>query len=120
MALEDSIVSVLERADCPLPRATSAELIARLRDEGYQIVPPTITRVHIIPRGSSHFEHWADEWRLLVQDENRTLKLFGQGNGFHGRQERSKRLAGELLGMMLTTTPEDQGEEHVQELPTAD
>lgn len=57
----------------------------------------TATRV-VLVTGDGVTEYWADSWHLLVQDDGRTVKLFGRGDGSAGAEDRKKAL-GRALGM---------------------
>lgn len=55
-----------------------------------------VTRVDIIQEygalGADR-EHWADSWTISVQDDGKTLKLFGKGTGAAARSIRNQALA---------------------------
>lgn len=99
LRIEDALV------DSPLLAANenewreAAEMVfAYLAEAGIAIIPPTVTRVHVV--GAEVREYWADEWRASIQDDERTLKLFAVGSGAKARQERDKALGYELVEKM--------------------
>ena len=54
-----------------------------------------LTRVVVVPRdGSRAQEFWADEFDVSYQDDGRTLKLFGTGDGAQAHKEAKKGFAG--------------------------
>lgn len=55
------------------------------------------TRV-VVVAGEEVAEYWADYWHVLMQDDGRTVKLFGRGDGSAGAEDRKKAL-GSALGM---------------------
>ena len=60
---------------------------------------PRLTRVEVSMSGQLFKrEHWADSWELSWQDDGRTLKLFGKGNGQEAQAERDAALIGEVNG----------------------
>ena len=71
-------------------------VVDRLRMAGYAILPPTITRVHVVQSRTDHREHWADMWTPYIQDDGRTLKLFAHGKGAAAQAERSQSLGQSL------------------------
>lgn len=46
-----------------------------------------VTRVHIVT-DLGHYENWADSWEAVMQDDGRTLKLFGKGEGAQAKANR--------------------------------
>lgn len=83
-----SLVSALERA------VADRELLLLLHDFS------KVTRVRVVPswRDAKDFprEYWADSWKLVVQDEGCTLKLFGTGTGNPSRGARDRALAANI------------------------
>ena len=53
------------------------------------------TRV-VLVEGGATTEHWADSWRVLVQDGGRTVKLFASGTGVAAAEDRKKALGRDL------------------------
>jgi hypothetical protein len=56
---------------------------------------PELTRVVIVNDGKAT-EYWANSWELSEQDDGRTLKLFGSGDGVLARKDRDVSLARDL------------------------
>lgn len=54
-----------------------------------------VTRIHVI--GSTTQEFFADDWEAHFQDDGRTLKLFGFGDGKEAKAERDSALGGALI-----------------------
>lgn len=61
---------------------------------------PELTRVVIVNDGKAT-EYWADSWELSEQDDGRTLKLFGSGDGVLAREDRDVALARDLNSVSL-------------------
>ena len=76
-------------------------VVDRLKAAGYTILPPSITRVHVVQAGTDHREHWADMWTPYIQDDGRTLKLFAHGKGTAAQAERSQSLGRDLAAQCL-------------------
>jgi hypothetical protein len=56
-----------------------------------------VTRLVVVKDGV-HTEHWADSWRVDVQDGGRTVKFFSVGDGTGAVTDRAAAL-GEMLGL---------------------
>ena len=77
-------------------------------------IPDTITRVTVVANRGVSCEVFADEWEVAIQDEGRTLKLFGKGSGQGPRGERDRALGSDLArsGRSLSTDPRDVPSDH--------
>ena len=74
-----------------------------------------VTRLVIVKNGA-YTEHWADSWRVSVQDAGRTIKFFATGDGGSAIEERSAEL-GAMFGISASeaatfaqTVAENQGQ----------
>jgi len=50
-----------------------------------------VTRLQIVTE-LGRYEHWADCWEFSLQDDGRTLKVWGRGEGDKPRAERNKKV----------------------------
>lgn len=70
-----------------------AHEVDRLQAQG---VPDTATRVVVIKNSGIVTETFANQWRAYVQDDGRTVKLFGYGDGAEASAARGAALGAEL------------------------
>lgn len=88
--------------------ATRLALIEQLKAEKRQLqseidrlnkrapVPETVTRVTVVKDSRVIAEVFAGSWRSFLQDDGRTVKLFGKGSGAKASAERGIALGEEL------------------------
>jgi hypothetical protein len=61
-----------------------------------------VTRVVVVKNSGITSETFAGHWRAFLQDEGRTLKLFGTGSGHEALQERDEALGRDLVDILRT------------------
>lgn len=74
-----------------------------------------VTRLVVVKDGT-YTEHWADSWRVDVQDGGRTVKFFSVGDGGGAVAARSEelgaslRVSGEAAQQLAQAVSEDDGQ----------
>ncbi|TXH09304.1 MAG: hypothetical protein E6R04_08575 [Spirochaetes bacterium] len=79
---------------------------------------PELTRVVVVNDGKAT-EYWADSWTLATQDDGRTLKLFGRGDGTVARENRDVALMKDLDATFeqIITTAMGESDKDFQTVP---